>query len=199
MLDEENKHIEQHNSRKRAREHRINEMLNSEGTYITKKSKLLIENTIDKNRKERIETENKLKQQAEIRLAQNSFTTIPITLNRILPATSSIRSRFNFGRNSTRMTSVTLFDINATTTPKPNKPKTNEPNEPTEEEILNHSIATITQLPEDDFDNENPFGHNLGMDDDNEPTASYTNAQLAGPPDVVWLTAEEQGCFRHTD
>ena len=87
------------------------------------------------------------------------------------------------------MTSVTLFDINATTTPKPNKPKTNEPNEPTEEEILNHSHATTTQLPEDDFD-ENPFGHNnLGMDDDPEDqTVPYTEAQLAGPPDAVWLS-----------
>ena len=59
--------------------------------------------------------------------------------------------------------------------------------------------AANTELPQDDFD-ENPFGHNLGMDDEPEDqTVVYTNAQIAGPPDVVWLSAEEQGCFRHTD
>ena len=60
-------------------------MLTSEGTQITKKSRLLIENTIDKNRRDRIENEIKLKQQAEIKLAQNNFTTIPITFQKNYP------------------------------------------------------------------------------------------------------------------
>ena len=51
--------------------------------------------------------------------------------------------------------------------------------------------ASKTQLPHDDFD-ENPFGHHLGLDDEPDQTVPYTEAQLAGPLDAVWLAAEEQ-------
>ena len=51
--------------------------------------------------------------------------------------------------------------------------------------------AANTTLPHDDFD-EDPFGHNQGLDDDPEDqTAPYTEAQLAGPPDAVWPSAVE--------
>ena len=55
----------------------------------------------------------------------------------------------------------------------------------TENTKQNAAIAAETRLPTDDFD-ENPFGHNLGMDDDNEQNHTYTTAQLAGPPDAVF-------------
>ena len=51
--------------------------------------------------------------------------------------------------------------------------------------------AANTTLPHDDFD-DNPFGHDLGMDADPElQTAAYTEAQLAGPPDAIWLGVED--------
>ena len=49
--------------------------------------------------------------------------------------------------------------------------------------------AANTTLPHDDFD-EDPFGHNQGLDDDTEDqTIPFTEAQLAGPPEVVWSSA----------
>ena len=53
--NEESKKDLEKNLKKRAREQRIDEMLHSKGTLITKRSKLLIENTIDRDKKERSE------------------------------------------------------------------------------------------------------------------------------------------------
>jgi len=60
-------------------------------------------------------------------------------------------------------------------------------------ENTNQTVALAVEppLPADDFD-ENPFGHNLGLEDDPEDqTAPLSEAQLAGPPDAVWLSAVE--------
>ena len=134
------------------------------------------------DKKERQENEKLLRQQAAEKLQQNNFTTIPTITRTFLPATSNMRSRFNFGKNKTRMTSVTLFDINAQNI----EPK---PQEPTDEELLNHNIAQITRLPFDDFDEENPLGHNLGMDEDPEDRIA-PQAQV-GPQDAIRLPPEE--------
>ena len=61
----------------------------------------------------------------------------------------------------------------------------------TENTKQNAALAAETPLPTDEFD-ENPFGHNLGLEDDPEDqTAPLSEAQLAGPPDAVWLSAED--------
>ena len=51
--------------------------------------------------------------------------------------------------------------------------------------------AANTKLPQDDFD-DNPFGHDLGMDVDPDlHIIPYTEAQLAGPPNPIHLPLEE--------
>ncbi len=64
------------------------------------------------------------------------------------------------------------------------------PEDDFDEFIESAETAANTALPHDDFD-DNPFGQNLGMDNDFEQINTYTEAQLAGPPDAVFLTAEE--------
>ena len=50
-------------------------------------------------------------------------------------------------------------------------------------------VCVWVGLPHDDFD-ENPFGHDLGMDVDPD-FQTTTEAQIDGPHDAIWLPLGE--------